>query len=149
MTTLVSTILTFSMTLKCNSTPQCSYNIDALSAIHYDASRAYLEGRIRLLEIAKQDIRSGVCWLRNVLRFSTPDASYLNFDHAESEPSVTSHSEYILKKSMRVCARKCVHTCAHTWSRKQNAEGSLKGWPISLRYFTIRIDFVSRSSTEF
>lgn len=117
-----------------NGTPQCLYNIDALSAIHYDASRAYLEGSIRLLEIAKQDIRSYVS-RATPWGFRRPMPLIWILITLDPSQGVTSHPEYILEKSMRVracvraflrvcvCARAKIRTHLRTWSRNQNAEG--------------------------
>lgn len=114
----VSTISIFCMTLKCNGTPQCSYNIDALSAIHYDVSRVYLEGRIRLLEIAKQGIRSGVCWSRNIPRFFDVRCLLSEFRSRwiRAKRDVTSRI-YFGEINACVCAKMRMYTPAHTRDR--------------------------------
>lgn len=115
---------------------QCSYNIDALSAIHDETTRAYPEGHIRLLEMAKQGIRSEVCWSRNASwGFRLPTPLIWILITLGPRQGVTSYPEYILEKSMRVCAHKYTHiyayTPAHTHDRGGFAERMTHLWDIS------------------
>lgn len=128
----------------------CSYNIDTLSAIHDETTRAYPEGHIRLLEMAKQGIRSEIC----CSRATHPEAFGCRRLLSEFRSrwvcaKAWRHIRNIFWRNQGVCARANTRTHMRTHLRTTDDRGGFAEtmthlWDISQSLHWFRIAFIYR-----